>query len=203
VQSSNNQTKLDEALQVLQFGGVVVFPTDTLYGLGANVFSEQALRRVYAVKGRQTGLGLPVFVAEWEQVRYVVGDVTGLGGHLAQMFWPGPLTLVFLRSRMVSDLVTGGRDTVAVRMPDHWVPRELASRLGGAITGTSANRSGKANVRTVEEVEVQLGQDVDYIVRCGPAPSGEASTLVDVTGKVPLLLRKGALPFDRIMKVCE
>ena len=181
----------------------MVLPTDTLYGLGADVFSERALRRVFAIKGRPAGLALPVLVADWEQVRRVVGDVAGVGRLLAQMFWPGPLTMVLSRSPRLSALVTGGRDTVAVRMPDHWVPRELAGRLGAPITGTSANRSGMADLRTVAEVEAQLDYQVDYVVRCGPAPGGAASTVVDVTGETPRLLRQGALPFDQILQVCR
>ena len=182
---------------------MVAFPTDTLYGLGADVFSERALRWVFAIKGRPAGLALPVLVADWEQVRRVAGDVAGVGRLLAQMFWPGPLTLVLSRSPRLSALVTGGRDTVAVRMPDHWVPRELAARLEAPITGTSANRSGMADLRTVAEVEAQLDHQVDYVVRCGPAPGGAASTVVDVTGETPRLLRQGALPFDQILEVCR
>lgn len=199
---SDPQTEIEEALRVLKAGGVVVLPTDTLYGLGADVFSEPALRRVFAIKGRPAELALPVLVADWEQMHLVVDRVPEVGWLLARRFWPGTLTLVLPRSPQLSALVSGGKDTVAVRMPDHWVPTALAARLGAPITGTSANRSGAANALTVAAVEAQVGDQVDYIVRCGPAPRGVPSTVVDVTGVTPRLVRPGALPFDQILKAC-
>lgn len=200
---SDSQPEIEEALRVLKAGGVVVLPTDTLYGLAVDVFSEAALRRVFAIKGRPAGLALPVLVADWGQVQLVADRVSQVGQLLAQRFWPGPLTLVVLRSPRLSALLTGGKDSVAVRMPDHWVPTALAARLGAPITGTSANRSGAADALTVAAVEAQLGPQVDYIVRCGPAPSGTPSTVVDVTNETPRLVRPGALPFDQILSACS
>ena len=184
----------------LKAGGVVVFPTDTLYGVGADVFNVPALRRVFALKGRPLGLALPVLVSAWEQVGLVAQDIPELGRRLAKRFWPGPLTLVLYRSGRLPDLVTGGLDTVAVRMPDHPIPLALAREFGGPITGTSANLSGEADLLTFEAVNAQLGHGADYIIRCGPAPAGIPSTVVDVTTGTPRLIREGALTFDTVVE---
>ena len=193
------QEEIGHGVACLKAGGVVVFSTDTLYGVGADVFNIPALRRVFALKGRPLGLPLPVLVSDWEQVESVAQDIPELGYRLAQRFWPGPLTLVLSCSGRLPDLVTGGLDTVAVRMPDHPIPLALASEFGGPITGTSANRSGEADLLKLESVEAQLGDWVDYIIRCGPTPAGAPSTVVDVTTGAPRLVREGALTFETVV----
>lgn len=199
--STNCRNQIQEAVGYLRAGGVVVFPTDTLYGLGADAFSTLALQRALAIKGRPAELALPVLVASLDQARQVVREFSEVGQRLAEQFWPGPLTLVFLRSPALPGLLTGGRDTVAVRMPDHWVPLALAEQLGRPITGTSANLSGDGDLLTLDEVEATLGRKVDYIIKCGPTPSGVASTIVNVTTETPQLVREGALPFDDVLVV--
>ena len=199
VPSTNCRIQIQEAVGYLRAGGVIVSPTDTLYGLVADAFSTPALRRVFAIKGRQADLALPVLVASLDQARQVVREFSEIGRRLAERFWPGPLTLVFSRSLGLPDLLSGGRDTVAVRMPDHWVPLSLAKELGRPITGTSANLSGGGDLLTLDEVAATLGREVDYIIKCGPAPSGVASTVVDVTNGEARLLRQGALPFDEVL----
>jgi L-threonylcarbamoyladenylate synthase len=146
-------------------------------------------------------MALPVLVASLDQARQVVREFSEIGRRLAERFWPGPLTLVFSRSLGLPDLLTGGMDTVAVRMPDHWVPLALMEELGRPITGTSANLSGGGDLLTLDEVAATLGREVDYIIRCGPAPAGVASTVVDVTNGDARLLRQGALPFDEVLLV--
>ena len=181
--------------------GVVVIPTDTLYGLAADVFSAPALERVFNIKARPPGLALPVLVSGWDQVEAVAQDFPKAARDLAKRFWPGPLTLVLPKALEIPDRVTGGRDTVAVRMPDHQVPLELARQLGRPITGTSANRSGEQDLITLEAVEAELGADVDYIIRSGPAPEGSPSTVVELTAGAPRLLRQGVVPFEDILAV--
>lgn len=195
--------EIDRAVSLLKTGGVVVSPTDTLYGLAADAFNEAALERVYVIKGRPRDLALPVLVDGWERVETVARDVPEIAQRLALRFWPGPLTLVLPRSPGLSSLVTGGRDTVAVRQPDHWAPQELVARLGRPITGTSANRSGEPDLLTLEAVQAQLAGLADYIITAGPAPQGAPSTVVDVTGSAPRLLRQGAVPFAEVLKVCK
>jgi L-threonylcarbamoyladenylate synthase len=192
--------ELEEAVRSLNSGGVVVFPTDTLYGLGADVFSLAALQRIFSIKGRRADLALPVLVAGLDQVEAVAQPMSAQAQRLAERFWPGPLTLVRRRSPDLPGLVTGGADTVAVRMPGHPVPLELARRLGRPITGTSANRSGQPDLLDLSALENQLGNLVDHIIQTGPVPAGTASTIVNVTGDTPQLLRGGAISLEEILE---
>ena len=192
--------ELEEAVHSLNGGGVVVFPTDTLYGLGADVFSLAALQRIFSIKGRRADLALPVLVAGLDQVEAVAQPMSAQAQRLAERFWPGPLTLVMRRSPDLPGLVTGGADTVAVRMPGHPVPLELARRLGRPITGTSANRSGQPDLLDLSALENQLGNLVDHIIQTGPVPAGTASTIVNVTGDTPQLLRGGAISLEEILE---
>ena len=192
--------ELDKAFAALDNGGVVVFPTDTLYGLGADVFSLPALQRIFAIKGRPAELALPVLVAGLDHVESVALPMSNQAQELAERFWPGPLTLVMRRSPELPDLVTGGADTVAVRMPAHRIPLALARRLGRPITGTSANLRGQPDLLDLDSIENQLGNLVDYITRSGPPPEGTGSTVVDITRDEPRLLREGAISLEEIME---
>jgi len=187
------QQQVEAALSVLRREGVVAYPTDTLYGLGANAFSLRAVRRVFETKGRRADMALPLLLADASDVDRVAIDIPPLARALAERFWPGPLTLVLRRASTIPDLVTGGRGTVAVRVPDHPVPRALARGLGAPITGTSANPSGGPDPRTAEDVRRGLGALVDYVIDGGPAPVGRPSTVLDLTGPEPRVLRQGAL----------
>ncbi len=189
---------MERGVQVLRNGGVVAFPTDTLYGLGADVFNPAALRKVFDIKERPEGLALPVLIDSWEQFEMVVDDVTPVAKALTDRYWPGPLTLIVTKAVTVPDLLTAGASTVAVRMPDHPVPRSLARLFGGPITGTSANRSGDADLKSLEELTAQLGDKVDYVVASGPEPVGTASTIVDITEDCPKLIRQGVVPFEDV-----
>ena len=196
----NLLNELEKAFAALDKDGVVIFPTDTLYGLGADVFSLPALQRIFAIKGRRSELALPVLVAGLDQVDAVALPMNAQAQQLAERFWPGPLTLVMRRSLDLPDLVTGGADTVAVRMPAHRIPLALARRLGRPITGTSANLSGSPDLLDLDSIESQLGNLVDYIIRSGPAPEGTGSTVIDITSNEPRLLREGAISLEEIME---
>ena len=191
--------QIEDACRHLKAGGVLVLPTDTLYGLAADVFNENALRRVFAIKGRPAGLALPVLVADWEMVTMVATDWSETAQQLAAKFWPGPLTLILPSSAGLSSLVTGGGETVAVRSADHRVPQSLISRLGHPITGTSANRTGEPDLLALEDIRDELEQSVDCIISCGPAPQGIQSTVVDVTGQEPRLVREGVISIQEII----
>lgn len=191
---------LERAIRYLKDGGVVAMPTDTLYGLAADVFNTAALDRIFAAKGRSEDLALPVLVNDWEQVRSLAKDLPPQAKELADRFWPGALTLVMPRGEGVPDRLTAGSPTVAVRMARHPVPVELIRGLGGPITGTSANFSGGPNPSTWDELTAQMGGRVDYIINSGPAPEGIASTIVDITSGRPKLLREGAIPFILVLE---
>ena len=195
------QPEIAAALSVLKQGGVVALPTDTLYGLAADVFNEAALLRVFDLKGRPAELALPVLVADVAQVEKVTRDFPPVARRLAEAFWPGSLTLVLSKAAALSPLLTGGRDTVAVRMPNHWAPLALAAGLGRPITGTSANRSGEPDLPTLSELKATLGNAVDYLISQGPPPQGTPSTIIDLTAIRPSLIREGVIPFAEVLKV--
>ena len=192
---------IETAARLLQQGGVVAFPTDTLYGLGADAWNEGAVRRLLAVKERPADLGIPLLLASMEDMERCVSSVPEAARRLAAAFWPGALTLVLPRAASVPDVVTGGRETVAVRVPDHFVPRYLAAALGRPITGTSANKHGAPNPRSAEEVRAQLGDGVDMVVDGGTLAEGVPSTIVAMEGEGVVVLRAGAISEERILAV--
>ena len=189
---------VDEALRLLVSGGVVAVPTDTLYGLAADALNAEAIERVFQIKERPEGLALPVLLAGPEQLQQVASDVPEGLRAVAEALWPGAMTLIVRRNESLPSRLTAGHPTVAVRVPNHPVPRELARRLGRPITGTSANISGAADPVNLAELREQVGGRVDLLVAEGPEPAGTASTIVDLSGDAPRLVRDGAIPFENI-----
>lgn len=199
---SHKSLEIGRALRHLTSGGVVVLPTDTLYGLAADVFNPAGVQRVFDIKGRAPDMALPLLVSDWAMAAMVAKTDSNVAQCLARKYWPGPLTLVLPRLEGLSDLVTGGRDTVAVRSPRHWVPQGLIARLGRPLTGTSANLSGGPDPQSLEQVRGIMGGLVDYIISRGPVPAGTASTIVGVAGGPPYMIREGAIPFPEILNSC-
>jgi len=187
-----------EAARVLRAGGLVAFPTETVYGLGADALSAEAVARIYAAKGRPADNPLIVHVGDPEEVWRVAREVPPLARRLMERFWPGPLTLVLPRSPVVPLATTGGLDTVAVRMPSHPVALALVREAGTPVAAPSANRSGRPSPTRAEHVLEDLGEAVDLVLDGGPCPVGVESTVVDVTGPVPVVLRPGGLPREAI-----
>ena len=190
--------EIKSAVEKLSSGGVVGIPTDTLYGLAANLFDETALDRIYQIKGRPQNLALPVLISNTEQLKMVSDEISKPSLKLASQFWPGPLTLVLPKKDTVSYIASGGLDTIAVRIPNHRVPLAIIEELGFPITGTSANLSGKPDLITIESVESELGYHLDGLLKCGPRPLGIASTVVDVSSNEVAILREGVIKSDTI-----
>ena len=193
-----DEAVLDEAARCLRDGGLVAFPTDTLYGLGAVASQERAVERLFEAKERPRDRPLPIFVASAANVDSVAAEVPPAARRLMEAFWPGALTLVLRRHPRFHSLALAGGHTVAVRVPAHPVALELLRRAGEPLTGTSANLSGGPAPRTADEVRRQLGGRVDLIVDGGPCPGGVESTVVDCTVDPPRVLREGAVPAKRL-----
>jgi L-threonylcarbamoyladenylate synthase len=181
------------AAHTLRSGGVVAIPTETVYGLAADVESAPAIARVYAIKGRPADHPLIVHAHDLAALQGYVAEITPAMRALAARFWPGPLTVVVARGPRTPRTVTGGQDTVAVRVPDHALTRAILAAFGGAIAAPSANRFGRVSPTTAEHVRAELGLEVDAIVDGGPARVGVESTIVDLTSAVPAVLRTGAI----------
>ncbi len=189
---------IGEAADILRNGGVVAFPTETVYGLGARVYDEQAVRRIFAIKARPGNNPLIVHVATIEQVDALVADIPESAKNLMATFWPGPLTIVLPGSARVPQVVTGGLMTVAVRMPDHPVASTLIRLLGEPIAAPSANRSGRPSPTHVEHVRRDVGNDADMVLDGGMCRIGLESTVIDMATDIPNILRSGAITIDMI-----
>ena len=182
------------AIEALRQGRVIVYPTDTVYGVGCRIDDEQAVRRIFELKRRPPNEPLPILLADPGQVETYVRGVSAAARGLIARFWPGALTLIFPRSDRVPPVVAGGGDTVAVRVPGHPVPRALARAISVPIVGTSANSHGMPPPPTAQLAIYDLGDRVDLVLDGGRAVLGRESTVVDVTGNVPRVVREGAIP---------
>ncbi|OFW04536.1 MAG: threonylcarbamoyl-AMP synthase [Acidobacteria bacterium RIFCSPLOWO2_02_FULL_67_36] len=200
--ASGEQAAIDAASAVLRAGGVVAYPTDTLYGLAVDPRRDDAVRKLFAIKGRAAAAALPLIAASPEQAS-LAGNIGPAEWRLATRFWPGALSLVVPARDPVSRRALGGGTTVAVRVPDHAVARALAAGLGFAITATSANLSGHPPTASPDEVAAALGERLDLLLDGGEAPGGPPSTIVDMRSGRPSLVRAGAIPFDRVLRSVE
>ena len=194
-------SELIRAVEVLRAGGLVGLPTETVYGLGADASNDLAVRRIFAVKGRPSTHPLIVHVASVEHARQWALELTEAGEQLARAFWPGPLTLIVKRSERASDAVTGGQDTVGLRVPSHPLALELLELFGGGVAAPSANRFGKVSPTSAAHVRSELGDEVDLILDGGSSSVGVESTIVDVTQRSPRLLRPGGVAREEIEAV--
>ena len=181
------------AVSILRQGGLVAFPTDTLYALGADASNTLAVRRVFAAKGRRLANPIPLLVGDLAMAIRITGDLPHSVARLVERFWPGPLTLLVAAPPGVSPLLTAGTGLIGIRIPDAPVALDLIRRLGRPVTGTSANRSAGREPRDADEVYRQLGHRVDLILDGGPVPIGSPSTVVDVTVSPPRIVREGVL----------
>jgi L-threonylcarbamoyladenylate synthase len=190
------------AVEILRKGGLVAFPTETVYGLGADAANPRALAHLFAVKGRPTDHPVIVHVARAAQLDELGRDVSDVAHTFADAFWPGPLTIVVRRDvERVAPEATGGRDTVGIRVPDHPVALALLDGFGGGVAAPSANRFGRVSPTTAQHVRDDLGDDVDFVLDGGPSAVGVESTIVDVSGPEPLILRVGGIGAEQLAEV--
>jgi len=185
--------ELIKAIEILKNGGVIALPTDTVYCLAASLEHPDAIGRIYELKGRETTKALPVLVADVIQMRQVA-EMNPLAEMLTRRFMPGGLTLILPRKPVVPDIITGGRPSVAVRIPGHTLTLYVIKAAGTPLTGTSANLSGEGSVCTAEEVRAQIGDRVDMVLDGGKCPGGIESTILDLTTPRPTVVREGAVP---------
>ena len=190
---------LNQAVQLLRDGGVVAFPTDTVYGVGVDPFQPEAVRRLYRIKGRPEDKPIAILVGSIEDVARVAQTPSRTFSRLADRFWPGGLTLI-VETRELPPEITAGGSTVGVRMPDHPLTLELLRGFGGPIATTSANRSGENPATSAEEVGAQLGGRVNLIVDGGDTITKVASTVLDLSVSPPKILRHGGISEELLME---
>ncbi len=204
---TSSTDEVERAAAVLAAGGVVAFPTETVYGLGADASNPDAVRRVFAIKGRPADHPVIVHLGSAGSLDSWAVDVPAPARRLAEAVWPGPLTLLLRRGPDVSDVVTGGRPSVGLRVPDHPLALALLAALDGyapgaaALAAPSANRFGRVSPTTADHVRADLGDEVDLVLDGGPCAVGVESTIVDFTGPAPEVLRLGGLGLDRLAEL--
>ncbi|MDD7390272.1 MAG: L-threonylcarbamoyladenylate synthase [Lachnospiraceae bacterium] len=188
----------EEAAGVIRKGGLVAFPTETVYGLGANALDEQAAARIYAAKGRPSDNPLIAHISREEQLEEIAAYIPEAARILMKNYWPGPLTMIFRKKDVVPRGTTGGLDTVAVRMPDHPVAKRLIDAAGVPIAAPSANISGKPSPTTAQRTAEDMDGKIEMILDGGPCRIGIESTIVDMTEEVPVILRPGFITFEML-----
>jgi len=187
------ETAFARCREVVRAGGVIAYPTDTFYGLGADPGNREAVRKLFAIKGRKTDQAILLLLADRSEVPAWASGITGSAERLMGRFWPGPLTLVFPAAAHVLPELTGGSGTIGLRVPGHETTRALLRYLGTALTGTSANRSGGRDLRTIDEVMAEVGGRIDLVLDGGTAATDRPSTIVDVTIEPPRIIRQGII----------
>lgn len=194
-------SKIKEAADVIRKGGTVAFPTETVYGLGANALNSEAIKKVFKAKRRPSDNPLIVHIAKIKDLKLIAKRPPGSVLALINKFWPGPLTIVLKRKKVVPDVVTGGLDTVAVRMPDNKIALSLIKKAGVPLVAPSANLSGIPSPTGARDVAADLSGRIDMILDGGKTRIGIESTVIDMTTRPPILLRPGGLPLEEVEKV--
>lgn len=192
---------ISTAVEVLREGGLVALPTETVYGLAADADNELAVRRIFAVKRRPASHPLIVHIAGADALPGWTRTIPDEARALAGAFWPGPMTIVLPKQPRVSHAITGGQDTVAVRVPAHPLARKVLQEFGGGVAAPSANRFGRVSPTRAEHVRADLGDEVDYVLDGGACSVGVESTIVDLSRGEPVVLRPGGLPIDELERV--
>lgn len=196
-----NTDKVDKAALLLQRGELVAFPTETVYGLGADALRSEASKKIYAAKGRPSDNPLIVHISKWEDLVYIAKDVPTEAKLLSDAFWPGPLTMIVNKNEKVPYETTGGMDTVAVRMPNHPVALELIRRSGCLVAAPSANTSGRPSPTKAEHVAEDLNGRIPMILDGGEVGIGIESTIIDLTEEIPMILRPGYITKEMLEEV--
>ena len=188
---------INQAIAILKEGGVVAFPTDTVYGVGVDPFQPEAVRKLYQIKGRPIDKPIPILVGSVSDVEHIAQNLPSTFSELAERFWPGGLTLI-VEAKSLPIEITAGGDTVGVRMPDHPLALALLHRFGGAIATTSANKSDEPPATSAEEVQSELGALVDILLDGGRTVTQIASTVLDLSVSPPQILRPGSISMNQL-----
>jgi len=195
---TQKESSVDRAVEVVSRGGVIAFRTDTLYGLGADPFNREAVRRIKQLKGREENKPILIVISDYDQLHRFIDDVSPAFELLAKHFWPGALTLIGRASAGIPEEITAGTKSVGVRLPDDDRVRALARNCGGALTATSANPSHAAPAGSAREVHDYFGDAIDLVIDDGEVESDLPSTVVDVSGAEPRLIREGVIAWAEI-----
>lgn len=196
-----DEVVINKAGQIIKEGGLVAFPTETVYGLGGDALKSESSKKIYAAKGRPSDNPLIVHISKWDSIKAITEDIPDTAKVLADAFWPGPLTMVVKKSNVVPKETTGGLETVAVRMPDHKVALAFIEAAGGYVAAPSANTSGKPSPTVAKYVIEDMDSRIEMIIDGGDVGIGVESTIVDLTSDIPTILRPGYITKEMIERV--
>ena len=196
--NKNIDLKIKEAAEIIKNGGIVVFPTETVYGIAANGLNSEAVKKIYIAKEREERKPLILLISDEEMLNKIVQNISPIEKKLMETFWPGPLTIILKKKSCVPDIVTGGKETVGVRMTSGEIAQKLIKACGVPLTAPSANISGKPTGIKVEEIFEELKHKVDYIIDGGSAKDDITSTIVEVIDGIPHILREGKITIKEI-----
>jgi len=203
LKEDKDYTKLKEPAEILKSGKIVVFPTETVYGIGVNALNENAVKRLYEIKQRPKDKPISLLVSNIEMIEQVAKNITELEYAIIKEFFPGPLTIILNRNDNLSDLVTAGGNTIGVRMPANEIALKLIEYAGVPIAAPSANLSGKPSGTDLNEIMKWFKQGVEYFIDGGKSEIGVASTIVQVIDGVPHILREGTITKRQIEEICD
>jgi len=192
------EDNISQAAKAVKNGGLVVYPTDTVYGLGCDPFNTDAVEKLFKAKGERKNKPLPILASSLKAVERIA-YIDENARKITKKYWPGPLTLVLPKQPILPNMVTCNSASVGVRIPNHKVALQLITLCGGLLVGTSANKTGEKPPKTAQEAAIQLGEEVDIILDDGPAPLGQESSIIDLTQKEPKILREGTIKLKHIM----
>lgn len=196
-----NWEELEHAVSILQKGGVIAYPTETVYGLGANIYYEKAVRRIFQLKKREPNKPLSIMISSFEEVEELCQKMPEYGRHLMEVFWPGPLTLIFKASDKVPKYLISKDQKIGLRMPNHPITKALMKLHHQPVTSTSANITGAKDAVNVQDVKKSFGDNIDLIIDGGECNVKIPSTVLDVTGNKPEFVRAGAISSSRIKEI--
>jgi L-threonylcarbamoyladenylate synthase len=194
---------IEKATGILKRGGVIAYPTETFYGLGADAANEKAIEKIYAIKGREDKKPISIIIGSAHDVDIFAVNISESSRKLMGRFWPGGLTLVFEASRTIPKILTAETGTIGIRFSSHAIAAHLARNLPGALSATSANISGEKECASADEVIESLGDTIDALIDGGITPGGSGSTIVDVSMEPPVILREGIIPSSLIDEIIQ
>jgi len=198
IEINSDKSSIMEAVKIMKEGGVIAYPTETFYGLGADIRNTQALEKIYAIKGRDFDKPISIIIDSREGLATFARDITPAAEALMDRFWPGGITLLFTASLHVPEKLTAKTGKIGIRLSSNPVATLLAQNLSGAITATSANRSGQEECVSIEEVMDSIGGNVDAVINGGRTPGGLGSTIIDATVDPPVIVREGIIPLSAL-----
>ncbi len=202
-QNGINEQELNRTAQVLEDGGIVVFPTETVYGIGANAYNKDAVRRIYEVKNRPNEKALSILVPGIEEISKYAVIENDVERRIINNFMPGPITIILKKKQGLFDYVSSGKDTIGIRIPDNKIILEILNKLKLPIVAPSANISGMPSGVSLEDILKDFDGKVDVCINGGKAKIGESSTIVEVINEEPVILRQGKITLEEIKNVCS